>query len=202
MKKCVLILASLVMVLISGACDSDEDIKYSDILGDASYIYDLNLKIEDQSGNNLADGIELDGLTPSDYPAVYLRSVPLVSKDAYSLTMSFDDNLVVNNIQLFVLKDSQGGKVLNLAYYKSTFGEHSPNCEVRFVCPYIFGDSNEHVIKTTWKKKGYNNMCTGATFDGAKCRVEMTKEEKSKLVKGYAAYTYDITIVVNRSNLK
>lgn len=196
MGKYVIILTSCLMVLLSGGCDSDGD-KGSDLLGDIHYVYNLNLKIVDKSGNNLAEGIELDGLTPSDYPVVYLRSVPRVSKEAYSLTMFFDDHLVVNDLQLFMIKDSHGDKVLNMAYYKSAYGSYSSNWEVRLVSPHIFGDSVAHVIKSTWHKKGYNNMCSSVTFDGDRCDVELAKEEKNELIHGFVSYTYDVVIAVD-----
>ena len=67
--------------------------------------------------------------------------------------------------KLQTIKDENGEDAILLD--GMTWEHVSPIITQKLVCPYIFGDNNEHVLVSYWEElPDSKHTCTGFTFDG------------------------------------
>lgn len=197
MKRILFGLMSVVLLAIGSGCSQNEDGMSlpEGYDGDISYAYLLNLRIVDGNGKDLLEDI-------------YAESKPFEWSDGDSVTRIVDDHSltttevigsdVYENRTWHITIDEKGRKALKM-YFKigTSFNQHSPHYDMEIKSPDIFGDAKVHEIKSSWKHKGYTNMCSEVTFDGVKCPLTVSKEEKSIWLKDVTVYYYDVVIVAD-----
>ena len=65
----------------------------------------------------------------------------------------------------------------------------------KLVCPYIFGDNNEHILVSYWEDlPDYKHKCTGFTLDGKEYPI--VKEGVLEYKDGIGGDLYKVKIVL------
>ena len=107
------------------------------------YFYSIALIFENQSGDNLVTGIPYS---------------------EYKRTAWAENGLELLIAELKTIKDENGEDAILLD--GMTWEHVSPIITQKLVCPYIFGDSNEHILVSYWEElPDYKHKCTGFTLD-------------------------------------
>ena len=136
------------------------------------YNYHLKLKFEDSSGKNLVNGLKYEQ-----------QSYSFQVTDEYKLQVTSTDISDQKEI-LYVEVENDQAEYLHFSY--STFDYVASTITWKFVCPHIFGDNEEHIITSYWKKENHMAVCLKITCDD--------KDFQFTQKQGSNAYTTLITL--------
>ena len=144
MKKIVYLFLSMFLVTFYGCNKKDVD--------PVHYFYSIALIFENQSGDNLVTGIP------------YSEKEQRIPYSEYKRTAWAENGLELLIAELKTIKDENGEDAILLD--GMTWEHVSPIITQKLVCPYIFGDSNEHILVSYWEElPDYKHKCTGFTLD-------------------------------------
>lgn len=145
MKKIILLFLSILLVTFYGCNKKDVD--------PVHYSYSIALTFENQSGDNLVTGIP------------YSEKEQRIPYSEYTRTAWAENGIELLTAELQTIKDENGEDAILLD--GMTWEHVSPIITQKLVCPYIFGDNNEHVLVSYWEElPDSKHTCTGFTFDG------------------------------------
>lgn len=164
-----LCLLTLLVMLFSQCNDGNEA---------PPYTYHLKLKFEDSSGKNLVNGLMNQ---ENGYHGYHSFQVT----DTYKLQVSSTDVSDKKEI-LYVEVENDQAEYLYFSY--STFDYVASTITWKLVCPHIFGDNEEHIITSYWKKEDHHEAsCLKITCDDKD--VQFTQKQ------GSSAYTVLIPLI-------
>ena len=196
-----------VVVTISCNFNNDEN-KIIESKYDSYYLHFLHLSFQDTSGNDLVKGIE--------YTRGQSNAGP-VNPNLYTLKVVFPDGI------LFPLVDYRmsfnEGKLFAGAYtgvninydrlsfsissYKKYYDSNGMEVKIPFaekitfklICPYVFGDDDEHEIVTWWELKTLDDV--GELDCTLCCRVDLDGKVFNKINYMNTKNLSDATIIWN-----
>lgn len=156
-----LLLTALFPLIFMG-CKSEED-SYPPIH------YGYNLAFVDENGNDLIEGMQT-GLGRNGKPALREKdySYKLVEPDSKDDFTGPDCIYVESRDGLFTLA------IFDVLWDGYKYDKKPEVLTRTFVCPYIFGDEEEHSIISHWKyNDGYGSVeLIRVTIDGVDARIE------------------------------
>lgn len=130
MKKIILLCLSMLLVTFYGCNKKDVD--------PVHYFYSIALTFENQSGDNLVTGIP------------YSEKEQRIPYSEYTRTAWAENGIELLTAELKTIKDENGEDAILLD--GMTWEHVSPIITQKLVCPYIFGDNNEHVLVSYWEE--------------------------------------------------
>lgn len=166
-----LLLTALFPLIFMG-CKSEED-SYPPIH------YGYNLAFVDENGNDLIEGMQT-GLGRNGKPALREKdySYKLVEPDSKDDFTGPDCIYVESRDGLFTLA------IFDALWEGYKYDKKPEVLRRTFVCPYIFGDGEEHSIISHWKyNDGYGSVeLIRVTIDGVDARIELGADKYHPLV--------------------
>ena len=182
-KNKILKLISLLTIALMGSCTPEKGGPNSNPF----YGYSLFLSFQDESRNDLVDGIEFDNW--EGYTTKKDAIFGAVKPDLYLLEIVFPDGMKnpgKPDPMLGIVK----GEYASDDYYYLTFGTSSyrnqpfeEKITFRVKCPYVFGDNAIHDIVTWWVYTGnhtFSAKCYRIEFDG-KEYTQITYEQGDQM---------------------
>jgi hypothetical protein len=182
MKKIVYLFLSMLLIISSYGCKEDENI----ILKTHLYYYNIAIAFENQSGENLVEGIPYDESSNSILNTEYKQTISVAPEFG-----SKPHHYTVNEPGIW--KDENGEE--NFFFTATMYSYVYPMVTQKLVCPYIFGDNNEHILVSYWEDlPDYKYKCTGFTLDGKEYPI--VKEGVLEYKDGIGGDLYKVKIVL------
>lgn len=182
MKKIILLCLSMLLLTFYG-CKEEED----PILRSYYYYYNIAIAFENQSGENLVEGIPYDESSNSILNTEYKQTISVSPDES-----GFKPNLYRVN-EPGIWKDENGEE--NFFFTAMMYNNIYPMVTQKLVCPHIFGDNNEHVLVSYWKSLSAEEYtCTRFTLDGKEYPI--VKEGVLKYKDGIGGDLYKVKIVL------
>lgn len=182
MKKIILLCLSMFLVTFYG-CKEDENI----ILKTHLYHYNIAIAFENQSGENLVEGIPYDESSNSILNTEYKQTISVSPDESSSKPHHYRVN------EPGIWKDENGEE--NFFFTATMYSYVYPMVTQKLVCPYIFGDNNEHILVSYWEDlPDYKYKCTGFTLDGKEYPI--VKEGVLEYKDGIGGDLYKVKIVL------
>ncbi len=182
MKKIILLCLSMFLVTFYGC--KEEDVT---ILKTHLYYYNIAIAFENQSGENLVEGIPYDESSNSILNTEYKQTISVSPDES-----GFKPNLYRVN-EPGIWKDENGEE--NFFFTAMMYNNIYPMVTQKLVCPHIFGDNNEHVLVSYWKSLSAEEYtCTRFTLDGKEYPI--VKEGVLEYKDGIGGDLYKVKIVL------
>ena len=182
MKKIILLCLSMLLVTFYG-CKEEED----PILRSYYYYYNIAIAFENQSGENLVEGIPYDESSNSILNTEYKQTISVSPDES-----GFKPNLYRVN-EPGIWKDENGEE--NFFFTAMMYNNIYPMVTQKLVCPHIFGDNNEHVLVSYGEDlPDYKYKCTGFTLDGKEYPI--VKERVLEYTDGIVGDLYKVKLAL------
>lgn len=175
-KKNIVFFISIIISLLFLSCTEDNSY--------APTHYDLKLRFQDKLGNDIIEGISTIVNKYEEQTSTMYQIE--VSGSEYKLDVEQSgktkDKLVVSKHLLMQIIDSKPCIAITTVAFIPP--RNIPyQLTHKFVCPYIFGDEEEHIIVSNWRKTAPgSSICTGITVDGKNYSVRDTDKEGNTIL--------------------